>query len=245
MRLTPASRARRRLVGALAVLLLLSACAAQPRLGMEAPGRPALIWSAPGGDSQERTANAEPESVERQLLAAVDERERQGTDDLALATALYDLAILRRRQGKLAEAERLYRRSLDIRERLEGPDHPDVAATLNNLASVLVARGDYQGAEPLLRRTLRIRRTALGADHALTAQSLNNLALLHAAQGDAAAAEPLYRQAVAILEGKNGAAAPEDLARVLDNYAALLHDTGRATEAEALEARARGMRTRE
>ena len=44
-------------------------------------------------------------------------------------------------QGKLAEAEPYYQRSLAILEKSLGPDHPDVAASLNNLASLLKVRG--------------------------------------------------------------------------------------------------------
>ena len=40
-------------------------------------------------------------------------------------------------QGKFEEAEELYRRSLDIREKALGPDHPKVATSLNNLAECL------------------------------------------------------------------------------------------------------------
>lgn len=39
-------------------------------------------------------------------------------------------------QGKLDEAEPLFERALDIRERVLGPEHPDVASTLNNLADL-------------------------------------------------------------------------------------------------------------
>lgn len=117
-----------------------------------------------------------------------------------------------------------------------------MAATLNNLAGVEAAQGAYDAAQPLLERALAIRQTALGAEHALTAESLSNLALLYAAQGNAAAAEPLYQRAVAILEKPDGVQRREDLGRVLDNYAALLYETGRDSQAEALEARARDLR---
>ncbi len=40
-------------------------------------------------------------------------------------------------QGKLEEAGPLFKRSLGIRERVLGPDHPDVATSLNNLAGLL------------------------------------------------------------------------------------------------------------
>ena len=44
-------------------------------------------------------------------------------------------------QGKYEEAEPLYKRSLAIREKVFGEDHPSVATTLNNLGSLL--RGKF------------------------------------------------------------------------------------------------------
>jgi len=50
-------------------------------------------------------------------------------------------------QGKYADAEPLYKRSLAIREKALGPEHPDVAASLNNLAELYRAQGKYAEAE--------------------------------------------------------------------------------------------------
>ena len=65
--------------------------------------------------------------------------------------------------GRYAEAEPLYRRSLAIREKQLGRDHPDVATSLNNLAVLYQAMGRYAEAEPLYRRSLEIREKQLGA----------------------------------------------------------------------------------
>jgi tetratricopeptide (TPR) repeat protein len=225
-------------------LVLVAGCPKQPKFGMEAPGRPAITWQhEDGGSSEKRNAQAEKET-ERELLAEYRAAERKGTDDLAMAQTLYRLAILRRQQGELGEAERLYLRALAIREKEQGSNHPDVAATLNNLAGLKAAQGNYEAAQPLLERALAIRETAFGSDDVLTAESLNNLALLYAAQGNAQAAEPLYQRAVAILEQKHGSQKGE-LDRVLDNYAALLYETGRDSEAEEMEAHARVIRAAE
>jgi tRNA A-37 threonylcarbamoyl transferase component Bud32/tetratricopeptide (TPR) repeat protein len=59
------------------------------------------------------------------------------------------------RRGELDEAERLYRRALEIDRRLHGDVHPQVATVLNNLGHVLRDRGDYAGAERLYRRRWR------------------------------------------------------------------------------------------
>jgi tetratricopeptide (TPR) repeat protein len=227
---------RRSLRGALAGLVVLTGCAAHTEFGMESPGRPAITWESKEPEGSPTPNAKAQQAVEGKLLAEVHDAEQQGTDELALATSLYNLAILRRQQGELADAEQLYRRALEIRERRLGPTHPDVATTLNNLAALEAAQGNYDAAQPLLERALSIRQAALGDAHVLTAQSMSNLALLYAAQGDATAAEPLYRNALAILEKTD---APGDIDRVLGNYAALLRDTGRDTEADALEKRAR------
>lgn len=208
---------------------------------MEEPGRPAVTWQNDTGDSSAAADEQAQKTAERALLAEIHDAERKGTDERALATGFYNLAILRRQQGEFAEAERLYRKALDIRERIEGPNHPDVATTLNNLAALMAAQGNYEVAQPMLERTLAIRQTALGNTHVLTAESMSNLALLYAAEGNATSAEPLYRQAIAILEKTEGARQGE-LDRVLDNYAAMLHETGRDVEAGGLEARARLIR---
>ena len=219
------------------VLTAVAGCTASPHLGTD-EGRAAVVWEHPSL-APERTPV--PPDTEQKLVDEVHAAEGREEKPLELAQSLYELAILRRQQGASAEAESLYRRALDIREREQGPDHPDVAMVLNNLAVLKATGGDYDAAEPLLERALQIRESALGEESLLTAQSLSNLALLRAARGNAEGAEPLYRRSIAILE-RPGADPPRaDLARVLDNYAALLHETGRDAEARTLEARAQSL----
>ena len=75
-----------------------------------------------------------------------------------LRQSLNNLAELYRDQGRYAEAEPLYKRSLAIREKALGPDHPDVATALNNLAVLYEDQGRYADAEPLYKRSLAIQR---------------------------------------------------------------------------------------
>jgi len=226
------------------LVFLVSACAYPPRLGTEPDtGRRAITWgpsergSAASRGPSIAAAVAAETAQQRQAEGAVHAAEAAGQDDLDTAAALYDLAIVRRQAGSFDEAAALYHRALAIRERLQGPTHRDVATVLNNLAALEVARENYDAARPLLERALTIRQQALGDQDPLTVQSVNNLALLYAAQGNAAAAEPLYQRAIAALE-KTDPPHRADLDRVLDNYAALLRDTGRETEADRIEARA-------
>jgi hypothetical protein len=72
--------------------------------------------------------------------------------------------------------EPLYMRSLAIRERSFGPDHPLVASSLNNLAHLYDDQGRYADAEPLYMRSLAISEKSLGPDHPRAVQrSLLNL----------------------------------------------------------------------
>ena len=60
-----------------------------------------------------------------------------------------------RTQGRYAEAEPLYKRSLAIKEKALGPDHLQVAAALNELARLHETRQQYAEAAPLYRRVAR------------------------------------------------------------------------------------------
>ena len=66
---------------------------------------------------------------------------------------------------------------------------------------------------------------------------------LYRAQGNYAEAAPLYRRSLAILEKALGPEHP-NVAQSLENYAALLRETGRADEAAAMEARAKAIRAK-
>jgi len=140
-------------------------------------------------------------------------------------------------QGRYAEAEPLFRRSLAIRKKKLGPDHPYVAISLNNLGTLYRAQGRYADAEPLLKRALAIREKALGSDHPDVAQALNNLAELYREQGRYGEAEPLYNHALAIKEKALGPDHPA-VALLLNNLALLYQTQGRYTDAEPLLKRA-------
>ncbi len=130
-------------------------------------------------------------------------------------------------------AEQLYRRSLEIREKQLGPDHPDVAQSLNNLAGLLRAQGQYAAAEPLFRRSLVIWEKQLGRDHPQAATGLSNLAGLLRDQGQYAAAEPLDRRSLEIREKQLGPDHPS-VATGLNNLAGLLRAQGQYVAAEPL-----------
>jgi len=97
-----------------------------------------------------------------------------GENSLQTAKAANDLGVFMGAAGMRghgSEAEPLYRKALDIRERVLGTDHPVTATSYNNLASNLDDQGQASEAEPLYRKALDIRERILGTDHPDTATS--------------------------------------------------------------------------
>ena len=60
-------------------------------------------------------------------------------------------------QGRYAEAEPLYKRSLAIKEKALGPEHPNVAQGLENYAALLRAIGRTSEADKMEARAKAIR----------------------------------------------------------------------------------------
>lgn len=68
-------------------------------------------------------------------------------------------------QGKYAQAVELYKRSLAIRVKVLGPEHPIAAESLNNLAIVLSDMGELEEAERMSKRCLVIAKSHYHVDH--------------------------------------------------------------------------------
>jgi tetratricopeptide (TPR) repeat protein len=74
-----------------------------------------------------------------------------------VASDLNKLAELYCAQGQYAQAKPLYDRSLAIREKALGPDHPKVAQSLENMAQLYRKIGQEKDAEELEKRAAAIR----------------------------------------------------------------------------------------
>ena len=145
--------------------------------------------------------------------------------DPKYAVAYYNRGLAYYKKTDYDRAIADYKRSLAIREKALGPDHPDVAQSLGNVASLYEVLGRYADAEPLYKRALAIREKALGPDHPDVAQSLGNLAYVYQVQVRYADAEPLYKRALAIREKALGPDHP-DVAQSLGNLACAIPSTG-------------------
>lgn len=220
----------KRAARSIALLLLGAACACSE---VRDSAR-AVSWKAPPpgppGSEARIDDQSEPrlEGLPTSPPPAAAGGEIQRADDLGRQAAEH------RAGGDLPGAIALQRQSLELRRGALGADAPDVATAETNLAGLYAAAERYDDAEPLLRHALAVRERHFGADSRPAALSRNNLALLLAANGHGSEAELLYLQAIAVLEHDDAA----DLATVLENYAALLDDTGRPAQAKTVEQRA-------
>ena len=103
----------------------------------------AAFASAVVGDMPALSSGRQFGSLHIQLQAGIDERYPRlhlaalnGDGGVAGATEarqLNDLALLYQNQGRYADAEPLYQRSLAMLQKMLGPNHPAVAATLGKI----------------------------------------------------------------------------------------------------------------
>jgi tetratricopeptide (TPR) repeat protein len=162
------------------------------------------------------------------------------TDDAANARCadLLDWAgrYFHRRAAYVA-ARPLFERSLAIREKTLGSEHPDTATSLNGLALLLMEQFDLAGARLLYERALAIRENVLRPEHPDTASSRNHLAFLLQAKGDLAGARQLVERTLAIREKVLGPEHP-DTATSRNSLAFLLESQGDLAGARQLMERA-------
>ena len=112
-------------------------------------------------------------------------------EERAVSLLQNNLGRLLQDQGKLSEAEPLYREALKVSRRTLGDTHSNTLSGINNLGGLLQYQGKLSEAEPLFREALDALRRTLGETHPNTLSSINNLASLLYTQGKLDEAEPI------------------------------------------------------
>ena len=131
------------------------------------------------------------------------------------------------------EIERVQRQTVEDRQKMLGPDHPETLTSLNNLTQALFYRGQYKEAVALYRQALTGRERILGQGHLDTIKSLNNLAQALVCLGQFKAAEELYRKALVQGEVTLGLEHPYVL-QSIHNLGGAFRNQGRHSEAKKL-----------
>lgn len=125
-----------------------------------------------------------PAVIEPYLRQALDNVRATTGDSSERAAILYgNIAQNLNAQGRYDEAAALYRRAMELREKLTGAAHPAYASLLINYGHSLQTAGDLTQAHALMRRAVTIYEAALGLDHADTAWAHSSLASLLSVMG--------------------------------------------------------------
>ena len=115
------------------------------------------------------------------------------------AEKMYQRALQGREKAKLDEAEKMYQRAQQGYENAWGPDHTSTLNTVNNLGGLYMSRGKQDEAEQMYQRALQGYEKALGLeDVARYRPALNtiwNLGDLFAAQGRLDEVKEMYSRA--------------------------------------------------
>jgi tetratricopeptide (TPR) repeat protein len=156
---------------------------------------------------------AEAEPLLRKALVVVEKQAESLSSSVSnelnaqanLARTLKNLGSVLAETGRKSQAEPLYRRALEIRERNFSPESAEVGWALQTLALQTLAYfylsvDEPDKAEPLIERWSVIAEKTFGANSAEVADVLQMRAAIDEAKGRHAAAEPRLRRALAIHE---------------------------------------------
>ena len=149
------------------------------------------------------------------------------------ATTALNEADLAVEVGDWADAERLYRTSVDMWSKTLGPDHPFVARGLDGLADVAASQGRFDAARRLYEQVLAMRRRTLGPAHPQVAWTLASLAAVSWKAGEPAVALRFADEAVAVFDKSGAGDEPDRYPQALELRGLLQASTGRVHEGRA------------
>lgn len=192
---------------------------------------------------QIKETGGKPELIARTRNDAVqvsgirNQRIPSGPESPEVTATRDNLAAVYRAQGKLAEAEPLMRRNLEVRENTFGPEHPKVCIAVGGLAALYRDQGKLLEAEECFRRSLQIKRKMLAPVNRGIASDLWGLAEVKFSQEHFSEAETFAGEALGIEQQLLMADNPT-LARFKRIVARILACQGKNNEAERLMASA-------
>ncbi len=173
----------------------------------------------------------ESDSLNRLVLAA--QRARSGERHPAVAEVYINLGATEFERGRFAEAERWYRKAIDIDSGFYGGAHFRTAAHLSMLGRALVSQERYDEATRVLQRALNIQEATFGSAHPRVASVLNelgNVALKHKAFDSA---DAYFTRMARVYSAANGDA-HFTVAVALSNRATVYNEQQQYARAEAI-----------
>jgi tetratricopeptide (TPR) repeat protein len=120
--------------------------------------------------------------------------------DMEFATSLDAVAALYKTRNKLALAEQLYKRALELRARSLPPGHLALALSYDNLGSLCAALGNNALAEHNFKQALQVTEKTFDPTRPEIFARLDSLAKAHVSMGEIPPAEALYKRALALMQ---------------------------------------------
>jgi tetratricopeptide (TPR) repeat protein len=138
--------------------------------------------------------------------------------------------------GIYPEAQRQLERTLELRRRVLGEDHPASLISLRNLATLDSHQGKFAQAEPLYKKVVEVQRRILGEQNPDTLLSMFDLGVTYDGEGKRAEAEPLFTKVLEVRRRVLGDDDPDTLESMY-RLSALYQDQGKYAQAEPLVTR--------
>ena len=149
-----------------------------------------------------------------------------------VSTTTYNYAELLRDQGKLSEAEKMFKSALAMDIQLHGAEHPDVAYSLQGLASIYRIKGNFKEADKLFKKVLQMRIKLLGPEHPDVAYATYNVGLMYFTEEKFDSAKTYFERALLLHKKLNGPNHPS-VAKSLNKLAIINYKEAKYKEAEA------------
>jgi len=184
-----------------------------------ADGDPWLDSVAKGDSAVAQPSLHQAEDHYRRALKQVAKKGHATADVVLVQNKLANSLTL---QGKIEEAQTIYRRSLRMLQRQYGMSSHELAPTLFALGSTYESEGDVSSAMALYQRALKINEKNYGPYSPVVADSLHHLGRVTAKSGDSEKAEGHYKQALSILEKQPGLESSKQMEDLLADYSDLL-----------------------
>lgn len=163
----------------------------------------------------------------------------EAKDEKGIALASTNLANVKHHKNEYAEAEKLERRALEIREKTDGKDSLETAVCLSNLGNILMMQKRYEEARPLLDRALSIAEAKPAPTDAATIKAC--IGSLLRKEKKLSESEKVFKEAIAMHEKAVGPDHPL-VADDLFAYAKCLDKMDRASDATEVRSRAETIR---
>ncbi len=163
----------------------------------------------------------------------VDTIEVHSDNEILMIRLLDRIGRCQSSMGQYIGAEKMFRETLALQEKLLGKEHLDTLITRNDLGGALTDQGKYTEAEEIYQETLALGEKALGKEHPDTLISKNNLGDVLIHQGKYTEAEEIHREELLLSEKVLGKEHPDTLISK-NNLGMVLSKQGKHAEAEEM-----------